>query len=116
MKLILKTIDTDGCTYSSDVYIGIEADGKDELGIMILEAIQAQLDRNQALTPPKRKERVGPFPAVIEINDTLIRVESDFSPEHDIMTLDEFFERVAIQNTKRRDRALSFDRGVSIRN
>lgn len=101
MKFILTVTTGDHDTWER--HTGIEAPDKDALVFAILEALEAQCGgyfqeledrkRKQALTPEKRKlsSYGGPWEAIVEFNNQKFEVNTDFA-EHDISTLDEFFE------------------------
>ena len=101
MKFILTVTYGDFDTWEK--HIGIEASDRDALALAIIDAIQAQrgedmraaddLEREQILTPEKRREPIyrGPWEVNVEHEGQKFEVMSDFQ-EHRIQTLVGFFE------------------------
>jgi len=98
MKLILTV--TRGDHDCWEQHVAIEAESKEALGMAILEAVDPHVkareafEREHTLTPPKRK----PDPPLYPYETTVIFEGQKFEvvtlefQEHDIQTLDEFFE------------------------
>lgn len=98
MKLILTVTRGDHDVWEQ--HVALEAESKEELVLAILEAVgphvraREEFERRHALTPPKRKPYPPEYPyetTVVFAGQTFEVVTLEFR-EHDIQTLDEFFE------------------------
>ena len=99
MKLILTV--TRGDHDCWEQHVGIEAESEEALGMAILEAIDPHVkareafDREHTLTPPKRKPDPPdcPYETTVVFEGQRFEVVTLEFQEHDIQTLDTFFER-----------------------
>lgn len=98
MKLILTV--TRGDHDCWEQHVALEAENKEALGLAILEVVDPHVkareahDRHHALTPPKRRPDppLYPYETTVEFNGQKFEVATLEFQEHDIKTLDEFFE------------------------